>query len=390
METLFVYFGMFVFFFVLGLILVLKGSSRPAPSLAPDPVVGQDLVRVKEELQAAQAQDSHLKAQLDTLAVELQQAQEKAQAALTLEEGMARLRQDGRDKERLIGSLENDLQFLKQRADGQAREAIGALEMLQAREAELQSRIFDLQSRFDEEEYRRLKEENRQLREQVPELQRRLNEGAGRAAEVETEYEGRLARSQQEAGRARGEMAEFQQGLRQLIERIAEADRELEVLKEASDDKARRHAVEISAQDARSRDEISRLKSELVTLQDAMRENHSAASALEEQLKREREQLAAARARVEELQAQTRAVPAPRSVPVPSGEEWQLKEEIQRIQTEKAGLEQRLGELDRENAFLTKKEQLMQAELIRNRTEALGLKRICEGFRRKLDQAAAG
>ncbi|MFA5261557.1 MAG: hypothetical protein WC450_10040, partial [Candidatus Omnitrophota bacterium] len=168
MEILFILGGLVILLFAIGIIFVIKGASGPS---VPDDVVPQEeLVQTRKELGTAREEEGKLRQQLDTLAVELHQAQSHIQDTKNLEGLLNTLRQQEEDNQNTIQHLDRSLSFLKQKADEQARAAKDVIETLLIKSDALSQEVADAKSRFDEKEFLSVKEENKRLHEDVKTL----------------------------------------------------------------------------------------------------------------------------------------------------------------------------------------------------------------------------
>jgi chromosome segregation ATPase len=386
MEILFVLAGLVILFFIIGVVLIIKGASG---SSAPgDTVPREELVQVQKELGAARQEDGRLKQQLDTLAVELHQAQSHVQDAKNLEGLLNTLQQQETDSQNTIQHLDRSLAFLRQKADEQARAAKGVIEALLIKSDTLSKDVAETKSRFDEKAFLSVKEENQRLQEDVKALlskvenfERQIAEKARAGTALESEL-------RNESQRYHKEMAFLKHGVWQLIQRIRAAGEEMAAVKQACDLRYKGLLREKEDRLARDHQGILDMEKQLARFQEQMKENNDVILALEQSLSVSRDRIALSDQLIHELQEQLKTQTAAGGGVGTSSVEQSFREERDRLLQDKTALETKIAELREAHEFFQQKEKILQKELTKSRTEAMGFRRICEGYKMQLEKGS--
>ena len=384
MDILLIIAGLVVLFFVLGVALLMKGM--PGSASVPDAVPQEDVLRAQKELGAAREEEGRLKQQLDTLAVELHQAQSHIQDTKNLEGLLNTLREQDADSQETIKHLDRSLAFLKQKADDQARAAKEVIETLLVKRDALNQEVADIKSRFDEAAYVSVKEENQRLHKDVKELFGQVEEFERQIAQKEKASAVRESEFLSEEGRYKNEIMRLRQGLLQVIDRVRAAGEEMVAVKQSYDLRCRQLQEEKELQRSQSQQEIVNMRERLARLQEQMKEYNEIILAREQDLLVSREKMSLSDTLINELQEQLKAQTATVSAAADSADEQSLREERERLQEDKNVLEARIAELREAHEFLQQKEKILQRELTRSRSEALGFRRICEGYKTRLEK----
>ena len=384
MEILFVIAGCVVLLFAIGVVLVVKGSSGfPVPG---DAVPPDELLQTRQELGSAREEEGRLKQQLDTLAVELHQAQSHIQETKELEGLLSTLREQDAENQNAIQHLDRSLAFLRQKADDQARAAKEIIETLIIKRDALDHEIADIKNRFDEAAFFSIKEENQRLQEDIKNL---LGKVEGFEHQIAERAKEDAVRESASCERYEKETARLKQGLLQVIQRIRAAGDEMAAVKQAYDMKCQQLLDEKEDQRSQSQQDIFNMQEQLIRFQEQMKGNNEVILALEQELAASRDNLAVSDKRIIELQEQLQTQ---KGEEVSAAEDWAaeqaLREERARLQQDKNALEAKIAELRESHEFLQQKEKVLQRELTRSRTEAMGFRRICEGYKTRLEECS--
>lgn len=310
-----------IVFFVVGVSLLWNGY-RSVPS--PEKIVPrQDLNTAEENFKAAKAETEKLRQQLTALTVEFDQTRTKLAEAEKNVQALKESRAQILKSQSRIEGLERDLNFLMQKADTQAVEAVDLITRLGAENENLQKAVKDALAAANPQEIERLTEENQKLKIQL--------EGfAGKVGELE-------AQAADQAG-MNGKLQEAQ------------------------------------AEKTGLSDENAALKAQLVEVGEKIRGAQADHEKVQAGYAAQLEQLQAA---INRLQAENAALKE-KAVAVAAAppETWQ---------NEKDELEKELQGLRKSHTVLLEKEKILQFKLVQSRARATGLEKICEGFKYQVE-----
>ena len=424
-----------VVLFVVGVSLVFSGSAAAASQKAlARPAGDEPSEQTRQALDAARLNEEHLKTQLDKLAMDLQEAQSRAAENARLTEEVASLRAqaseaDAGEAARLAAELQNlraqesghqqvidrlgrDLDFLRDKADQQARDAVAVIEALSTEAGGLRQAVADAASRVDPETHDRLVQENEVLRVEVARQQEQVSQLEQQQTVAAQAQEARLAAASQELQTCRADIERLKSGLREIIARIKATGQELRTSRQAQEQevqtlRAEKERLLQSAPSAeavsgleeavavlrrekeavveQSQDQVRQLQAQIQSLQKKISENQDVIDQMEGELMASRREMQ--RLRLEQEALAKDSLPRQRAGDGredPSEEQRRLLMEQERLVREKEQLERLLAETRDANAFLQEKERVLQFELVKSRTEALGLKKICAGFKAQL------
>ena len=324
--------------FVVGVALLFRGYTN-LPS-AEKIASRADLEKADQGLKLARDEAGTLRLQLDELVVQLEETKGKLAWAEKNVQASENFRAQGAQAQARIDQLEKDLNFLSQKADSQAREAIDVITRLAAERENLQRSLGQASGAVNSEEFQQLKDENQKFKIQV--------EGyANKVKELEA-----LAGSQ---GQANDKIAQLETENKTLREQPAgpaadpAAEEELKKVRQQSEERL----VQANAS-------LAKLYSEMEALNSRIGEKDSRIKQLNEELLISRRETAGA--------SSGQAAPA---------QEW--------VQ-EKADLEKCLQELQKANQYLVDKEKVLTFKLAQSRAQALGLEKICEEFKYQVER----
>ncbi len=371
--------------FLLGLVLVWKGTQE-----APDPkdiVPREEFSSVQKELDAAKSEEVHLKQQLDALAVDLHQAQEKVQESQELEGMLNSLQQHEEENQETIYRLEKNFNFLRQKADQQARAAKEIIELIQSEKEALRHEMDDVRSKVDEEEFLSVKRENQQLHSDVNKFLDEVKDFERRLHDMQDEYETRISHSDGELLRHQQQTDRLKTGLLLIIQKVRDAQQQMLTTRQAYDLKYQQVLREKESLDTQAREKMLHLQEQSDVYQKQIHENNETILALERSLLASQEKIDQSHTLISQLQVQlkTEQDMVTAALPKDLEEDRRLRDEREKLLNEKADLERKLREMRELNEFLQKKEKILQRELTKSRTEALGFRRMCDSYKTKIE-----
>ncbi|HQP11529.1 MAG TPA: hypothetical protein PK470_02090 [Candidatus Omnitrophota bacterium] len=387
MEILLILAGLVLLLFALGVVLVIKGG--PVSSSHDVAASGEEIVRVQKELGTSREEEGRLKQQLDALAVELHEAQSHIQDAQKMEGLLDTLSRQEADSQKMVQHLERSLAFLRQKADEQARAAKDVIEALLMKNETLSRDVTDAKSRFDEKEFVSVKEDNQRLHEDLKALLVKVENFELRIAQKEKEMSAREHETSLESQRYRQNMVRLKQGLLQIIQGVRAAGQEMAGVKQAYDLRSKQLLKDKENQLLLRQQDILNREQQLGRFQDQIKEKTEALLELEQALAVSRDKIAASDQLIRKLQEQlqtqaTKAVSSPGNFAA----EHSLREERDRFLQDKHALEIKITELREAHEFLQQKEKILQRELTKSRTEAMGFRKICEGYKTQIEQGS--
>jgi chromosome segregation ATPase len=184
-------------------------------------------------------------------------------------------------------------------------------------------------------------------------------------------------------------MARLKLGLLQLIQSIRAAGEEMAAVKQSYDLRYGQLLGEKEDRASRDRQDMLNMEKQLARLQEQMQENNQIVLALEQSLAVSRDKISVSDKFINELQEQLQTQKAAAfSASGNFGAERSLREERERLLQDKNALEIKIVELREAHEFLQQKEKILQKELTRSRTEAMGFRRICEGYKTRLEKGS--
>jgi chromosome segregation ATPase len=398
--------------FVVGVSLLLSGfSSLPKGKTAP----AGEFEKTQASLKAANDETEKLRAQSNTLAVQLEEMKGK----LSWAEDNVKALEDTLNESSAAGAkleqLEKDLTFLSQKADSQAREAIDVITRLAAETEvlKLQSSAAASAPTADPSEIAAMKDENQKLQIQldgyaskVKDLETAVaaaQEAGAKYADVTkmntqfveentvlkkslSELEDKIKTAQVQAEQFKAEQAQAVVQLQNKINELGAAAATVVVAPVESED-----LVRSSAQVGQLQEELQRVRLEteekivqanaaLVKMNSEMETLNAQINDKDSRLKKLNEDLYSTR---EELSVSLRTVHELKQLPAASVVSSEVSESLI---LEKAELQKRLAELGAANQRLLDKEKILTYKLAQSRAQALNLERLCDELKEKGEQ----
>jgi len=384
-----------VVFFVLGVALIYQGM-RNAPDIDAF-VAKNDFEEIKGKLELTEKEEEGLKLQLDSITLELNDARTKAEQAEHIQKDVDAMRQRDQHYQTAIQELEQSLNFISRKADEQAKKAIDAITALNSRNQMLESEIKERvaagaqQGNIDA------------LMQEKQGLENQLNGNQSRIVELEGQLEGLKQQSQEELQAAQNLIAQlqtqntrFESGITEITAKISVLEDELvksrrekeEQLANAQKliEELRRQKEQLEAEGtdpkafAELEGQLNRLRSES---ESRLTEANQSVSRLQGEIDRLQQEIKDNQRQRDDLKCQLDESQQVRS----AMDDAALKSELPQQPSieEKTGLENELKDLREMNLFLKQKERLLSQELLKSQTQAMGLEKICQEFRKKME-----
>ena len=358
--------------FVIGVSLLLKGyMNTPNPATV---VPLEKLIQTQNDLHASQAETVKLKLQMDTLALKIDEMKTQLTEAKKREEIITAMRIKENENLEKIHALEMDLNFLSQKADQQAQEAIEVINLLRAESEQFKKELAQ-RSAVDPAEIEKLNNEIQTLHTQLQERDVSIKKIEDEAVKkIEVTFSAQIQQLTDELTKAQAQINQLNTANQKLTAELEPLRQELTTMQETAaklkDSQA--PAVPTEAAGAESKAaasaEIQKLTDELTKAQSDSRKQIEEAQA---QIKQLTADLAASREAF--TQAKQKQEAAIVSVPpVEAATNW-IKEKEQ--------LESQLKKLQDINKHLIEKEKILQLELTKSRMRVIGLERIWEDFK---------
>ncbi|HSV43885.1 MAG TPA: hypothetical protein VLJ10_04955 [Candidatus Bathyarchaeia archaeon] len=384
-----------VVFFVLGVALIYQGM-RNSPDIG-EFVAKNDFEEIRGKLELTEKEDEGLKLQLDSMTMALHDARTQAEEADHIRKDVDALRQRDQHYQATIHELEQSLNFISRKADEQAKKAIDAITALNSRNQVLESEIKErLAVGSQQGNIETLKQEKEGLESQLKGNQSRI-------AELEGQLKGLTQQSQEELQAAQNLIAQLQTQNTRFESGITEITAKISML----EDELSKNRREKEEQLANAQKLIEDLRRQKQQLEDEGTDPKAFAE-LEGQLNRIRtesenrltdanQSVARLQGEIDRLQGEIQDNQHQRDDLKRQLEEYQharaamdavvLKDDAQQHEwgEEKRELENELKDLREMNLFLKQKERLLSQELLKSQTQAMGLDRICQEFRKKME-----
>ena len=384
--------------FVVGAAMLFRGFTK-LPD-AGQTASATELEKTQSDLKAANAETEKLRAQANTLAVQLEEMKGKVTWAEGNVKSLEETLRKSNEAQSRVEQLEKDLQFLSQKADSQAREAIDVITRLAA-----ETEVLKLQSTaptpvVDESA---LKDENQKLQIQVDGYASKVKdlEAAVAAAqdagakyadvtkanaqfvEENAVLKKNLSELEEKIRAAQSEADEFkvqhEQALKELQAKITQLETEHQALPMPSaepavnaaaiEEELRRVRLQSEEKIVQANAALVRLNAEMETLMSQLTEKDERLKKLTDDLFSTREELAGSLRAINELKQSRGAVVAPLA-------EDAIKPELQK----------RLDELLAANQQLKDKEKILTYKLTQSRAQALSLERLCDELKEQVER----
>lgn len=379
--------------FVIGVSFVLK-ATLSAPDM--DKVVSKkEYEQVQQDLQRILDEEQGLKQQLDAMALELDDSRQKIASGEEVGHQVDALRVRDQEYQAAVHQLKQQLEFLSQKADDQARKAIEVIQTLDSQRQSLKEELDHLDQSLPPEHIETLQKERALLQEQVSANQGRIVDLEKELSDTQKKSQDELMQMTEEAVRLRSENSAFQEGIQSMTEKIARVKAEVEEIrgqKERELSEAKEMIARLqqeksasSAGGVRADDEIERLEHEVQRVrmdsEQRLKDAHGHVENLKEQIHKLKDEIVLNHGRREELEQALRQSHDGLSL---SDFEGESREEVAQLQKKNKQLEEQSHELKLLNQFFKDKETLLSEELLKSQTQAMGLQKICEEFQREL------
>lgn len=339
-----------VVLFVVGTAYVFRGflSTPEAGKMVPK----ENLIRMRESLEAAEKEGGQLRLQLDSMTLELNDTREKFFASQKNQTAFETLKLKEREYIQQTEDLQKKIDFLAMKADQQAREALDEINVLLEESDGLKKALGDagtsaapVLTAADAElaaENARLSTEIEQGLAQIRQLEESLDE-VRMSDDPTEEYQERIANLTEEKSR-------LMKGLQRIHAKISEVE-------DAFANSGRHQQEELKE----ATSETQRLRDTIASLNGAISENEKKISELQGQLAESRQQMEGAQKAAVAVPPAAAATPS--EDPVAAGELKRLKALNELLQT---------------------KEKRLQLELTKSRAKTMGLEKICAEYKAQM------
>ncbi|MCC6758168.1 MAG: hypothetical protein IT395_00895 [Candidatus Omnitrophica bacterium] len=387
--------------FVVGASLLFRGFSKLPDAEMIAPV--SELEKAQTDLKAASAETEKVRAQANTLAVQLEEMKGKVAWAEGNVKSLEETLRKSSEAQSRIDQLEKDLSFLSQKADSQARESIDVITRLAA-----ETEVLKLQTAAPaaSEDSSALKDENQKLQIQVDGYASKVKDleaAVAAAQEAGTKYadvtktntqlteenavlKKNLAELDEKIKAAKTEAEQFKAQHEQVVKELQAKIAQLETERQSAvvpapqpvESAVNVATIEEELQRVRAQSEekivqangaLVRLNAEMETLNGQLAEKDERLKKLTEDLFSTRQELAGSLRAVNDLKQSKGVAPAP------------LADDA-----EKADLQKRLDELSAAHQHLKDKEKVLSYKLTQSRAQALSLERLCDELKEQVER----
>lgn len=386
-----------IFFFVLGVALIYRGMAN-SPD-ADEVVQKVEYEDVRSKLDNVEKEEKGLKLQLDSMTVELQDAQVRAQEADVIKKDVDSLRERDRQHQEMIHSLEENLNFLSKKADEQAKKSIDAILALDSKSKKLQGEAQEYIEQALQVDVEGLSDEKDSLKKQLAGNVEKLNGLQAELMNVQQRSEAELQESKALVEKLRSENEVFEKGIVEITSKITSVEEEFSKVQQEKDqqlqnakqliDKLRTEQQHLT-QDGASKEQVVALESELNRIkaesEGRLLEAHQNVGRLQEEVNRFQREIQENQHQRVELQNQIDE--NQRSISAVDEDAMTEVIENQKAKwvSEKLDIDLELSELRETTQFLRQKERLLSQELLRSQTQALGLEKICQEFKKQIER----
>jgi chromosome segregation ATPase len=388
-----------VIFFVIGVSMIYRGM---AESPEADAVVAKnEFELVKGKLDLAQKEEEGLKLQLDSMTVELQGAKTLAEGAEKVRKDVDFLRERDRQHQAMIHQLEENLNFLARKADAQAKKAIDAIVELSQRNKTLESEIKDQLGKASDQDVDDLKKEKQSIEEKLQENIAKIEQLQHELESVQKKSDAELTDAAVTIEKLRLQNKAFEEGITKITGKISIVENEFSRAQMDKDQQLQnamglieglRKEQAALREQGRGPEDVAALESELNRIK---AESEGRLAAAHQNIGRLQEEVGRLQGEIQENQrqrAQLQRQIDENSRMIADGDEALKKkegsvEEKERLWAqEKQNMDQEFLELKEANQFLRQKERLLSQELLRSQTQALGLEKICQEFKKRIER----
>lgn len=368
-----------IVFLVFGISFIYRGY-RTTPD-ASQVVPKKEFQKLESRLQSSAENETNLKKQLDTLAVDLEQTRGKLEDLEKTKEMVEALRRTEQQYTNKIHELEQSLSYLSGKADTQASEALSVIEQLTMENEQLKLRVEQQKEAVSAEDYEAVQNKNKALEDQIARHSQNIQDLQQKLDERQQKAQEELLDAQNRISILSNENLELKSGLEALRGKIEEVCA-------VSDEALQKNRGELQkAEDliARLREENQILKEQTIPagetgqaeglqrqLDEALRTNrllNETVASLKEQIQANEKTIG--RLETENSRLQEAAGAVVREAPAGMREEWGQK---------RSQLENQVKILREFNNHLIEKERLLEFELSKSRAQAIGLEKLCAGM----------
>ena len=336
-----------VVLFVVGVAYIFRGylASPDQGKVVPK----ENLVRMREHLEVAEKESEKLRLQLDSMALELGETKEKFTASQKNQQAFEALKAKEREYLQQMDDLQKKIDFLAQKADGQAAEALDEINALLEESDGLKKALGagTAEPGADPvltEENARLSAEIEQALAQIRQLEEALNEARG-MPDIQQGNQQTIANLLEEKSR-------LMNGLQRIHAKIAEVEAAFASSGQQQQDELQQAYAQ-----------MEQLRNTIASLNGAMADNEKKMADLQAKFAESRQQPENAQ------KASSSGTPvAPASVAAAQ-------------ETGGARPDEELKRLKAMNEMLTAKEKRLQLELTKSRAKAMGLEKICAEYK---------
>lgn len=435
MVIIFALGGLVVLSFVIGIAFLFK--SQNDPSSPGDGSARRQPADDTKGLDAVLGQEAELKQQLEKMSGELKETQEKLAKAKEAEEEVAYLRVMEKEEDEKIKKLGSQIEELTVKAQEQAAGACEVIRRLEGEKTALTEQFGQLRGKADElsqgslaaitalkqqikdleaksgqgnqqpaAEFDRIKNENQALHTEVEKLLAQVN-GVGQQLPVGSEVSsGELSKARETIDQLSAESNRLKAILDPMTAKIAEVSQEFFKYKASYEKQLTetREAIDRLTEEKNqlerqtvSADEFNDMAAELYKVKEE-KDRLSAESAAriaqyEADINNLRAQIDANQAKMTDLESRlvSGQVELSKHEVVagvsdsPAGASSADGATVRRLVQEKNALEKSLAELRQVNQELKEEEQMIYDELAKVKMKALGLEKMCEGMKERLE-----
>jgi chromosome segregation ATPase len=357
-----------VILFVVGITLIYRGYAQ-TPDLE-NVIAKEEHTKVQEDLLKAKQDQEQLKVQLDSMAIRLEETKDKILESQKLKESLVTLTAQDKELNEIVVSLKNEKQVLFGKADSQAQGAVEVINSLLSENETLKKELERSENKVDPEDVAKLNTINQELREQLAQQMAKLKELQESLSKREGQTEEKLGQADETIQSLSSENQKLKGGLEEITKKIVTVEQEFLQAENAQRDTATQLSeAQNLLRDAQAR--MGQFEKDAELLKLGKEENIKQIAALQATLAQQQEYLSE---KINPLATD----PPDRQAP-----------EIAKWQQEKTALEQSLNELRIVNNKLLEREKVLLFQLTKNRTQAMGLEKICAAYKEQIERQSA-
>lgn len=368
--------------FLIGIFLVYRGMAS-APD-ADTTVDHAEYDQVCQQYAQLQQEAQELKQRSNALAVELETSKVQSQETERFRREVDSLKRGDQEAQKKIRWLEESLQFLSRKADQQAQKAIAVIHQLKSGRQSLRDELTAQKSAVSLEDFQSLEKKEADLQAQLQESRNQWERLEQESKLARDTVEAQLEESRESVAKLQSDNQIYEQGIQQIMAKCsAVAEAFQRVQREKTNqlqnariliERLRRDYEDLQSQQAAEgvqddyEQELTRFRSES---EGRLSEAHETIGRFQEEIRILQKELEEARQASGVLQ---------RRIDEISGQEFQEGSKVMHDR------EKELTELRETNQFLRQKERLLSQELLRSQTQALGLEKICQEFKKQVER----